>query len=145
MMRHSMPWRTFLPLFVLCIATSSCRGGGATAPTSGFQGSWSGTTSLGTPISFTISANQIITDITVSYNFNGCSGTKAYSGLAIPIRMPTPQQSLPGFEFASGAREDPDFVGVTASLNGSDAAGLTAFTNYQDCRNGIASWDAHRR
>src|SRR5438046_1264923 len=62
-----------------CALMCAC---GPTTPSSAtLDGQWSGTTSQGTPITFTVSSDQKVTDITVGYSFNGCSGVQTFSNL----------------------------------------------------------------
>src|SRR5712692_10952478 len=63
------------------VVISAC-GSGPTTPAGGsYAGQWSGTTSQGKPIAFTVSSDQKVTAITVGYSFNGCSGVQTYSNL----------------------------------------------------------------
>jgi hypothetical protein len=55
---------------------------GSTKPTSTtLEGQWSGTTSQGTPIGFTVSADQKVTAITIGHRFGGCAGTQTFDNL----------------------------------------------------------------
>src|SRR5215204_825321 len=69
-------------LMACCALASGC--GGPTDPSpSTLEGQWSGTTSQGTPISFTVSSDQKVTAITVGYTFNGCAGTQTFANLSL--------------------------------------------------------------
>src|SRR5215468_11077959 len=78
-------------------------------PGGNHAGTWNGTTSQGAPISFTISSSEHVTAITVGYNFGGCSGTRAFSGLNVAINsappglLPPELQQYSGFNFRDGA------------------------------------------
>ena len=77
----------------------SCGGGGAnpagpSAP--GYAGEWTGTTFQGQPFSFTVSADQNVTAISVGYRFSGCSGVDTFSNLQQPILSPPPTSAIAG-------------------------------------------------
>lgn len=136
-------------LLVVCTlagVVSACGGTPSPSPTSPYRGEWSGMTSHGAAISFSVSADQKVTAISVGYSFNGCSGTKTFPGLSLPIAPNPIQPGLPAFEFNSGPREQPNYTGVTGTFAATDtAAGLMAFGNYDGCNNGLASWSAAKR
>jgi hypothetical protein len=78
---------------------------------SGIVGQWSGSTTQGTPISFTVSAAERVTSITVAHNFGGCSGTQTFSNLdiataadvtCVPGPCPPSITSYRGFSFHDG-------------------------------------------
>jgi hypothetical protein len=140
--------RSFRGLLVTALTglAASCGGSTPSAPGSGYRGEWTGTTSQGTAISFTVSAEQKMTAIVVGYSFNGCSGTKTFPGISLPIAVNPQQPGLPGFEFNSGPRDQPNYVGVMGTFATTDtAAGLVVFGNYESCNNGLASWSAVKR
>lgn len=133
--------------WVLCcaLAANACGGGSSPAPSSGYRGEWVGTTSHGAAIRFTVSADQRVTALSVGYSFNGCSGTKTFPGLSLPIAPNPIQPGLARFEFNSGPREQPNYTGVTGTFASNNIAeGLMAFGNYDGCNNGLASWSASK-
>jgi hypothetical protein len=67
---------------VLAVACSD----GPTSPSASSLsvGQWSGTTTQGMPIAFTVSSDEAVTTITVAYSFNSCSGTQTFSNLSVP-------------------------------------------------------------
>jgi hypothetical protein len=134
-------------------STTACSSGGVTAPGEverTYTGKWTGATSQGTAITFSVSAANIVTSITIAHNFNGCRDSQTFSGLSLGIghsglhgRTPTPAN--PGFGFGSGSPEAPNFVQVTGQFTSSQAAnGTVAFLNF-DCGNSVAQWQATNR
>jgi hypothetical protein len=143
-------------LFLLTISSfmwmSAC-GNGPTTPSSKaparYDGEWSGTTSQGRPITFTVSSEQKVTAITVGYNFNGCSGLNTFPNLNLDIGTP-PNPSAPslgpGFGFGSGPPDGPSFTEVLGSFTASTTAtGSVIFGAYPVCGNAAALWTASKR
>ena len=134
--------------------TTACSDGSVTAPDGlerTYTGGWTGATSQGTTITFSVSAANIVTSITIGHDFHGCRDTQTFSGLSVgigesglPGRLPTP--SSPGFGFGSGSPEAPNFVQVTGQFISSDAAnGTVTFLNFEECGNTVAHWHATKR
>src|SRR5436190_23625341 len=70
-----------LLLIAQAVLATAC---GSTKPSSTtLEGQWSGTTSQGTPVGFTVSADQRVTAITVGYRFGGCAGTQTFDNLSL--------------------------------------------------------------
>ena len=100
-----------------CALMSAC---GPTTPSSAaLDGQWSGTTSQGTSITFTVSSDQKVTAITVGYRFNGCSGVQTFSNLSletapmvtcIPGPCPAPVSSYRAFSYVSGSIPGPTLI-----------------------------------
>jgi hypothetical protein len=142
-------------LFLIGIwSITACNSGSATAPGGlerAYTGEWIGATSQGTTITFSVSAPNIVTSITIGHSFNGCRDTQTFSGLSVgigesglPGRMPTPAN--PGFGFGSGSPEAPTFVQVAGQFTSSQAAnGTVTFLNFQGCGNTVALWNATKR
>jgi hypothetical protein len=138
---------------VLCAFLSACD---TTSPTpAGLAGQWTGTTSQGTPIAFTISPDQKVTSINLGYNFNGCSGSHTFSSLAletVPDVTCIPGPCSPGissfrrFHYATGSIDGP-----MTSINGIFPSGVRAegsvgFMNYPGCGSVLGvGWTATRR
>jgi hypothetical protein len=148
-------WRSegWLSLLIPRTWCRHCRGS-VTAPDgpgTNFTGQWSGSTSQGASIAFSVSADQTVTAITVGHDFNACRGTETFSSLSLDIaesgflrRVPIP--STPGFGFGSGSPEGPNFTQVTGMFTSSQAAsGTVTFLNFANCGNTVASWNATRR
>ena len=136
-----------------CALLSAC---GSTSPSSAtLDGQWSGTTSQGTPIAFTVSSDQRVTVISVGYSFNGCSGMQTFSDLSletapmvtcIPGPCPTPVSSYRAFNYSSGR-----LAGPTTTINGlftlmTRAEGQVGFRDYPGCGTAIGiGWTANKR
>ena len=134
--------------------TSACSSGSVTAPDGlerTYTGEWTGATSQGTAITFSVSALNIVTSIAIGHDFNGCRDTQTFSNLSVDIgesslpgRMSTP--SNPGFGFGSGSPEAPNFVQVTGQFTSSQSAnGTVTFLNFEKCGNAVAQWSATKR
>ena len=137
---------------VWCVLMSAC-GNSDSSPTTpssaGYDGQWSGTTSQGKPITFTVAPEQKVTAITVGYGFNGCSGEKAFSGLNLDIGfppVPSPLTIGPGFGYGSGPPDKPNYTQVYGSFTSTTrATGSVVFGDYSGCGNGGAIWTASKR
>jgi hypothetical protein len=136
------------------VASASCDGGSPSDPTppdrNGYAGEWSGATLQGGPISFTVSPEQRVTSITITYNLNGCSDERTFSDLSLEIGTPPRPGggpfANPGFGYASGALDQPDFVSVTGAFTSTETAtGVMVFSEYFGCGNGAFVWNAGRR
>jgi hypothetical protein len=143
-----------------CLVIASCAAilgcGSTTTPSSSsLAGEWTGTTSQGTPISFTVSADQKVTAITVGYNFSGCSGVQRFSNLnletapnvtCIPGPCPPSLTSYRAFNYVTNPIETP-----VTSVNGfftttSRAEGVVAFRDYPGCGSAVGvTWIATKR
>jgi hypothetical protein len=146
----------WVPAGTLCVLLAACGGNGPSGPSSAsYRGEWAGTTSQGSPISFSISPDEKVTSITVGYNFNGCSATQTFSNLNIDIApnvtcIPGPCSaqvlSYRAFGFANGPIEGPliSINGLFPSL--ATAQGLVGFRDYPGCGTATGvSWTAIRR
>ena len=80
--------RVFSALWLVCVALSGC--GDSSSPsapspvTASFNGQWTGTTSQGQPVSFTVASDRVTT-ISAGYNYSGCSGTATATNLNLEI------------------------------------------------------------
>lgn len=119
-------------------------------------GQWSGTTSQGTPISFTVSPAETVETITVGYNFNGCSGFHTFDDVS--IRTAPDLHCIPGpcsgtsasyraFGYSAGSSPGGPRTQINGIfLPGDRAQGQLSFFDYPAC--GSASgvtWTATRR
>lgn len=144
-----MKRRSLFLTIPLCAVMSAC-GSSPAAPSSGgtgYDGQWSGTTSQGRSISFTV-ASQKVTAITIGYNFNGCSGEKTFPNLSLDIgNPPNPSPTLgPGFGFGSGNPEEPNYTQVYGNFSSTTAAsGSAVFLGFTGCGNSGGFWTAARR
>jgi hypothetical protein len=139
-------------IVLLCALSSGCGSSSPTIPTSGgtgsYAGDWMGTTTQGRPIMFSVSADQKVTAINVGYSFNGCTGTRIFSNLALDIgNPPNPATSLgPGFGYGSPAPDSPNYTQIYGSFTSSTTAtGSVVFGAYTDCGNSGAVWTAAKR
>ena len=115
-----------------------------------YDGQWSGTTSQGKPITFTVSSDQKVTAITVEYNFGGCSGLHTFPGLNLEIAYPpfrtTPLTPGPGFGYGSGSPESPNYTQIAGWFTSTTVAnGTVAFGGYPGCGNAVGIWTAGKR
>ena len=133
-----------------CALMCAC---GPTTPSSAtLDGQWSGTTSQGTPITFTVSSDQKVTDITVGYSFNGCSGVQTFSNLnletapmvtCIPGPCPITVSSYRAFSYSTRSIDGP-----STTVNGlftlpTRAEGQVAFRDYPGCGTAVGiGWSA---
>ena len=136
-----------------CALMSAC---GPTTPSSAaLEGQWSGTTSQGAPITFTVSSDQKVTAITVGYSFNGCSGLQTYSNLnletapmvtCIPGPCPNTVSSYRAFGYAARSID-----GASTTVNGlfplpTRAEGQVVFRDYPGCGTVVGiGWTATKR
>jgi hypothetical protein len=148
-----MSTRTFSLIVILVAFGTGCSS--PMAPASGTHaGDWTGTTSQGTSISFTVSSTERVTAITVGYDFSGCSGTKTFGFLDVAINtaprelvglLPPGTEQFAGFNFRDGAQSAPNATQVVGVLKSETAAsGAVSFENYADCPDGSegATWNA---
>lgn len=143
-------WRACV--IVGCGASGAC--GGPGAPSAGYAGEWTGTTSQGTAITFTITEDERVTAISVGYNFGGCSGTESFQNLSlgiapdvtcIPGPCPPNVTSFRRLSYSSG-REGRSVVVNGVFLSTTRAEGSVAFRDYPACGSAIgAPWTAARR
>jgi hypothetical protein len=145
-----------LLVLIVSILTAACGSSSPAGPSSsGYDGQWSGTTSQGTAITFTVSG-QRVTSISFTYDFSGCVGTKQLQNVSVLIlansQSPPPASGTgPGFIYVStlGA-PDKDFVEVVASFSSNvSATGFVAYANCQSSTSVVAmnsfTWTATKR
>jgi hypothetical protein len=109
-----------------------------------FSGDWTGTTSQGRPIAFTVSADLTITRLSVDYAFGTCSGNVTVSpnvaltntsgtAVALVAYAPNgpggPNRAVVRFLFPSIA----------------EASGSAEFSDIATCGNSTATWTATKR
>ena len=149
-------WRCLLGLGWALL--SACTGPTAPTPavTSLSAGQWSGTTSQGMSIAFTVSADETLTQITIGYRVNGCSGSQTFANLAVRTapevicasgQCPAGVTSYRAFTYSSGRLGDGPVTGVNGLfLPGNRAEGRAGFWDYPDCGTESAvTWTATRR
>ncbi len=132
---------------------SAC--GSPTAPKISYAGDWSGVTSQGEAIGFTVSA-EVVTKITIGYAFNGCRGSKEFTGLSQSIvpqvicidACPGSVDSYRAFSYQSGnsLQEPTTAVNGFFLSSGNAAQGSASFRNYDSCGTATGvSWSATKR
>ena len=144
--------------FALAVASGCSRGPAAPSPASSSLsvGRWIGTTSQGAAIAFNVSSNETLTTLSVGYDFNGCSGTLAFSGLSVStvpniscIPGPCPDTLLSGrsLNYSSGERgAGPITTVIGLFLPGGRAEGVVAFQDFPGCGTATSvEWTATRR
>lgn len=133
---------------------------GVSSPSSVAQslsvGEWIGTTSQGMPIAFTVSPSELVTTISVGYDFNGCSGSNTFSDLN--VRAAPQVTCIPGpcsgvvtsyraFGYSNGSFGSGPVTQINGLfLPGNQARGQAIFSDYPSCGTAApAEWTAHRR
>jgi hypothetical protein len=160
--RYYVPSRRTLVCSILeigpaCVLVSACS---SSLPLTGTPslsvGEWSGTTSQGMPIAFTVSSDEIVTTINLGYSFNGCSGSHTF--LDVNVRTAPDVTCIPGpcsgalvsyraFGYANGSVGG----GPVTQVNGlflprNEARGQVAFFDYPGCGSATAvEWTATKR
>jgi hypothetical protein len=108
-----------------------------------FSGTWTGTTSQGRAISFTVSRNLRITGLTLGYAYGGCSGS-----LTIPADVPllnTPRWASAIVAHSSNEPSGPRRVVVRFVLPApGNANGTVEFRDDPACGSSEATWTATR-
>jgi hypothetical protein len=155
--------RAAVLVLMLCLTASACGGSEPTAPSpapsNGYAGRWSGTvlvlplippgsgipTIQSQPLSFAVSADQRVTDISIGYSFNGCSGVKTFSGLSIAIASPLGSQGQ-GWGYASPTSDGRDHVEVYGAFTSDrTASGTSLFVEFPGCNSGGGNWTATKQ
>jgi hypothetical protein len=137
--------------WLVAIATCTlvgCDHGSVTAPSTGYAGEWSGSTSQSQPIAFTVSADQHVTSVTVGWSFNGCSGTGTSSSNPFPISNPQPPGpppwDNPGFVSGGQLGKGSGWVVTGAFTSNQTATGTVEFFGFSNCGNSLATWNARK-
>ena len=140
----------YLALGLFVLTATACGGSEPTAPTppapapsSGYAGRWSGTvlvlpligagipTIQSQPFSFTVSADHRVTDISIGYNLNGCSGAKTFSGLSIAIGASALNSQGQGWGYVSPTSTGRDRTDVYATFTSDrTASGYAGFVEF---------------
>ena len=147
-------YRIDLRVVVLVAIAGGACSSNSTPPTSppgvmaNYEGQWSGMTSQGMRISFTV-ADKKVTSLDLGYNFNGCAGMNTYPDLSLAIGYPPNPASPymgPGFGFGSGAPDRPNYTQVSGTFSsGTAATGTTIFGDYSGCGNSLGIWSASKK
>lgn len=118
-------------------------------------GEWSGTTSQGMPIAFTVSDDEILTKMTIGHDFNGCMDTESFEDVqtpttsnltCIPGPCPNTAASYRSLVFVSGSDGHDRHIQVNGVfLPFGEARGQAVFSNFPACGSATAEWTATRR
>ena len=141
---------------ITAVLASACGGPSSPASSSLSEGRWSGTTTQGAPIAFTVSPDEVLTDLAVGYSFNGCSGTQSFANLnvstkpdvtCIPGPCPSTVSSQRQFAYSSGrVATEPSTTVIGLFLPGNQARGQASFQDYPSCGTATGvEWTATRR
>jgi hypothetical protein len=140
----------WLGVLIAICAPVACGGGGGIAPSPvGYAGEWTGTTSNGPPIRFSVSAADTVTSITLVYSFSAdCSGTLTYTDLAVPIRTSNPP-GLPasdqlGFGYSTTNGVNGTLIAGGFSPDRRSASGQFALVHFGACDTVVGTWTAQR-
>lgn len=143
--------RLVISVVIVISAHVACDGGASPTPL-GYAGEWTGTTSQGTPIGFSVSAADTVTSFTLAYDFAAdCTGTLAYTDLALEIHRLTPPgpppYDQPGFGYATssddGARGT--LIAGRFAPDRRSASGQFSLVRYGACGTVVGRWNATRR
>ncbi len=138
-----------IAVVILICAQTGCGGGTGPSPV-GYAGEWTGTTSSGTPVQFSVSATETVTSITLVYRFSTeCSGTLTYTGLALPIHTSNPP-GLPtsdqlGFAYSTTNGASGTLIVGGFSSDRRSASGRFALVDFGACDTVVGTWSATRR
>jgi hypothetical protein len=125
-------------------------------PTTSSVGEWSGTTSQGMPISFTVSPAELLTTMSVGYDFNGCVGSHTFSDLLVRTApdltcIPGPCTGVAASYRAFGYVNGTPGAGPVTQINGvflpgDEAKGQVVFRDYAGCGTApVVEWVAIRK
>ena len=141
-------------LAIVCALAWACSGDSPTAPAAApdYNGQWSGTTSQGRTVEFTVASDHV-TAVMIGYAFGRCSGSKTFANLNLeifdvsnPTRGGPATPNLPkAFAYGAGA---PD--GSSVQIQGffrsnTSADGGVVFGEYPGCGDGAGFWTATKR
>ena len=145
---------------MLCVIATACGDNGVApspgAASNGFAGQWSGTVLVlslppsgapqSQPISFTVSADQRVTDISIGYRFNGCSGVKTFSGLSLAIAASSANSPGPSWGYGSPTPDGNDHTQVFGFFTSARTAmGTAGFVEFPGCGSGGGNFSATKQ
>ena len=139
------------------LLAAACGGQPTSPSTSSLSaGQWTGTTTQGTAISFTVSSDEFLTSLSVGHNFNGCTGMQTFSNLHVAttpdvVCIPGPCSSTITTSRRLSFRDGTPGAGPSTAVNGlflpgGRAQGVAAFHDFPGCGTvtGV-EWTATRR
>jgi hypothetical protein len=131
--------------FVVCAA--ACSSPTEPAPV-GYNGEWAGTTAHDTPVTFTVSNDQV-SAFTLAFNFSStCSGTETIPGpVAIVTQVPPgpPPFDQPGFAMGKNAGDWGIAAAGAFSPDRRSVSGQFQLVFYPNCGTLNLRWSAKRR
>jgi hypothetical protein len=139
------------------VVASACSSGPTSPSASSLSvGQWSGTTTQGASIAFTVSSDEVLTTIAVGYAFNGCSGTQTFADLSVPTApnvtcVPGPCSGTISTYRAIAYSSGLGGTGPSTTVNGlflpgGRAQGQISFRDYPGCGTAAGvEWTATRR
>jgi hypothetical protein len=129
---------------------AACGSPASPSPPAGYTGEWAGISSQGTPVQFRVSAADEVTSVSIAYNFSpGCTGTLAFSDVALPIHLldppAPPPYDQPGFGYATNEGTSGTILSGSFSRDRRSASGRFGLVAHETCGTVISSWTATRR
>jgi hypothetical protein len=133
-----------IPIAIVSILLAACESG-PSAPTAGYVGQWSGMTSQGVPITFSVSSAEKLTKITVAYSFNGCTGSNS---LAPDVALERPPMSVDArlVDYESAPPGTPNRMLFHFLFSSTTTAnGMVSFVDFAGCGTVNSTWTATRQ
>ena len=154
--RVAVPVWTAAAVCFMTFVTACTNGPTTPSASSSSAGQWSGTTSQGAAMAFTVSESEMVTSITIGHDFNSCSGSVTFSNLNLPTApnvtcIPGPCSGTVSSSRAFGYSSSGPIGGPRTSVNGlflpgNRADGQANFVNYPGCGTATGvTWSAARR
>lgn len=109
-----------------------------------FSGNWTGQTSQGRSISFTVSSGQLITTVSVEFAFGTCSGGTTFSTNA-PLLNTAGTADAVVTNTPAGATGTGRTVVHFLFPSVTTANGTVDFVDFANCGNSSATWTATKR
>jgi len=136
------------PRFLIAIVSillGACENGPSAPSAGGYAGEWSGMTSQGSPITFSVSTSEKLTKISVGYNFNGCTGSNSLAPDVALERSPVPVE-VRLLDYESAPPGTPNRMLFHFLFTSSTAAhGMVTFADFAGCGTVNSTWTATRR
>jgi hypothetical protein len=138
------PPRRFL-IAMVSILLAACENGPSAPTAAGHAGEWSGTTSQGSPITFSVSSSEKLRKISVGYSFNGCSGSSSLApGVQLERLLEPVDVALVDFESAPPGTPNRMLFHFLFT-SGTNASGMVTFADFIGCGTVNSTWTATRR
>jgi hypothetical protein len=141
-----------IPIAIVIWVQVACNSATAPSPLPpGYVGEWTGTTTEGTPVQFSVSPGDYVTSFVLTYNFSAaCSGTLTNTDLGVPIHYldppGPPPYDQPGFTFGTNDGTSATAIGGHFSPDRRSASGQFVLVRYGACGDvALGKWSARRR